>query len=281
MSYRCYSVSSLRRARAGIFDSVEALADFLLIACAESKDTASAIELVSNVLVHLAEFVELSGNVVILQLDDLGVLLESVLLSKVVNILASKSLVSKLGLIKILAVEDELVITVLKAGLKLSDLSCHVEVAGSSKFVFLSQLIIVSGSLLTITSEKETVAVKTSVNILLSGNFLLYIFEKELLVAKIVTSRINNLLGIFDSHANTRHVIVKCLKSIRLVSSFTDSALIEILELSNLSPVVLSLKLKYFHLLFQVGGLKSEIRVSIALFGVILVQSQRFEVAVV
>jgi len=142
------------------------------------------------------------------------VLLEGVLLGKVINILTPQSLVCELALVEILAMKDQLVVAVLKAGLKFSDLGCHIEVAGSSEFVFLSQFIIVSGGLFPVTSEKETVAVKTRVNIFLSCDFFLHIFEKELFVAKIVTSRINNLLGIFNSHVDARHVVVKCLKSI-------------------------------------------------------------------
>lgn len=83
------SVSALRGARAGIFDAVEALTDLLLIAGAEAKHSASAVELVADILVHLAEFVKLSGNVIVLELNNLSMLLKGILLSKVVNVLAT------------------------------------------------------------------------------------------------------------------------------------------------------------------------------------------------
>ena len=90
------SVSALRGARAGIFDAVEALTDLLLVAGAEAKHSASAVKLAADVLVHLAEFVELSGNVIVLELDNLSMLLKGILLSKVVNVLATKGTVSYL-----------------------------------------------------------------------------------------------------------------------------------------------------------------------------------------
>jgi hypothetical protein len=109
----------------------------------------------------------------------------------------------------------------------------------------------------------------------------LHILEKELLVAEIVASGINDLLSIIDSHINTGKVVVKSLKSIGLISSLSDTVLVEILQFSNLSKVVLSLELEDLNLLLKVSGLKSEISINIALLSVILVQSEGFEVAVV
>ena len=109
----------------------------------------------------------------------------------------------------------------------------------------------------------------------------MHILEKELLVAEIVASGINDLLSIIDSHINTGKVVVKSLKSIGLISSLSDTVLVEILQFSNLSKVVLSLELEDLNLLLKVSGLKSEISINIALLSVILVQSEGFEVAVV
>jgi len=99
----------------------------------------------------------------------------------------------------------------------------------------------------------------------------LHILEKELLVAEIVASGINHLLSIIDSQINTREVIVKSLKSIRLIGGFSDAALIKILKLGNLSEIVLSLELENFDLFFKVSSLKSEVSIDIALLCVILV----------
>jgi hypothetical protein len=102
---------------------VEALSDLLLVAGTEAEHTAASVQLVAHVLVHLAEFVELSGDIVILKLDNLGVLLESVLLSKVVNVLTAEGVVSHLGLVEILSLEEELIVAVLKTSLEFTDLS--------------------------------------------------------------------------------------------------------------------------------------------------------------
>ena len=109
----------------------------------------------------------------------------------------------------------------------------------------------------------------------------MHILEKELLVAEIVASGINDLLSIIDSHINTGKVVVKSLKSIGLISSLSDTVFVEILQFSNLSKVVLSLELEDLNFLLKVSGLKSEISINIALLSVILVQSEGFEVAVV
>ena len=43
----------------------------MLVASTESEDSAPAVELVADVLVHFAEFVKLTGDLVILDLNDL------------------------------------------------------------------------------------------------------------------------------------------------------------------------------------------------------------------
>lgn len=79
----------MRGSAASVLDAVEALLKFLLVAGAQSEDAAAAVKLVSDILVHLAELVKLAGNVIILQLHNLSVLLQSVLLSEAINILAA------------------------------------------------------------------------------------------------------------------------------------------------------------------------------------------------
>ena len=83
------SVSALRGARAGIFDAVEALTDLLLIAGAEAEHSASAVELAADILVHLTKFVKLSGNVIVLELNNLSMLFKCILLCKVINVLTT------------------------------------------------------------------------------------------------------------------------------------------------------------------------------------------------
>ena len=69
------SVSALGRAGTSVLDSVEALSDLLLVAGTEAEHTAASVQLVAHVLVHLAEFIELPSDIVVLDLDDLCVLL--------------------------------------------------------------------------------------------------------------------------------------------------------------------------------------------------------------
>jgi hypothetical protein len=96
----------LRRSRPRILDAVEALTEFLLVASAETEDAAAAVELVADVLVHLAELVKLPRDVVVLQLNDLGVLLQRVLLSEVVNILTAEGLVGYLRLLEVFSLKE-------------------------------------------------------------------------------------------------------------------------------------------------------------------------------
>ena len=88
----------------------------MLVASTESEDSAPAVELVADVLVHFAEFVKLTGDLVILDLNDLRVLLEGVLFSKVVNVVAAESRVSVLVSFEILSQEEQLVLSVFKTG---------------------------------------------------------------------------------------------------------------------------------------------------------------------
>ena len=96
----------MRRSRPRILDAVEALTEFLLVASAETEDAAAAVELVADVLVHLAELVKLPRDVVVLQLNDLGVLLQRVLLSEVVNILTAEGLVGYLRLLEVFSLKE-------------------------------------------------------------------------------------------------------------------------------------------------------------------------------
>ncbi len=100
------SVSSLRRSGSSVLDAVEALTEFLFVAGAETENAAAAVELVADVLVHLAELVELSRDVVVLQLDDLGVLLEGILLSEVVYVLTAQGLVRELRLVQVFSLKE-------------------------------------------------------------------------------------------------------------------------------------------------------------------------------
>ena len=147
------SVLALGRARTGVLDSVEALSDLLLVAGAQTQHAAASVQLVAHVLVHLAEFVELSGDVIVLDLNDLSVLLEGVLLSEEVDVLASEHGVRGLVRVEVLALKVELVLSVLETSLELSDLGGHVEVASVLELVLLSQLVQVSHLLVSVASQ--------------------------------------------------------------------------------------------------------------------------------
>ncbi len=103
----------MRRAAASVFDPVEGLLEFLLVASPESEDAAAAVELIAHVLVHLAELVQLTCNVIVLELNNLCVLLQGVLLGQVVYVLSAENLVVNLALLQILTLEEELILTVL------------------------------------------------------------------------------------------------------------------------------------------------------------------------
>ena len=88
----------------------------MLVASTESEDSAPAVELVADILVHFAEFVKLPCDLVILDLNDLRVFLEGVFFSKVVNVVAAESRVSVLVGFEILSLEEQLILSVFKTG---------------------------------------------------------------------------------------------------------------------------------------------------------------------
>lgn len=132
---------------------MEALSDLLLVASAQAKNAAASVQLVANILVHLAEFVELSGNVIILDLNDLCVFFECVLLSEEVDVLSPEDGVGGLVGVEVLALQVELVLSVLETRLELSHLGRHVQVAGVLKLVLLSQLVQVRHLLVSVASQ--------------------------------------------------------------------------------------------------------------------------------
>jgi hypothetical protein len=132
---------------------VEALSYLLLVASTQSQHSAASVQLIADILVHLAEFVELSGNVIVLDLNDLSVLFKGVLLCEEVDILASKDGVGGLVGVEILALQVELVLAVLEARLELSHLGRHVQVASVLELVLLSQLIQVGHLLVCVASQ--------------------------------------------------------------------------------------------------------------------------------
>lgn len=76
-------------------------------------------------------------------------------------------------------------------------------------------------------------------------------------------------------------IVVESLEAVGLVGGLAYAALVEVLELLDLPPVVLALQLVDLDLLVEVGGLESQLGVSVALLGVVLVQAQALEVSVV
>jgi hypothetical protein len=171
------SVSALGGAGASVLDSVEALSDLLLVAGTEAEHTAASVQLVAHVLVHLAEFIELASDIVVLDLDDLCVLLECVLLSEEVDVLATEDGVGGLVGVQIFPLQVELILAVLQACLKFSHLSCHVQVACILKLVLLTQLVQVAHLLVSVSAQQCTVVSKTGVQVLSSGDLLLDIIK--------------------------------------------------------------------------------------------------------
>ena len=80
---------------------------------------------------------------------------------------------------------------------------------------------------------------------------------------------------------NSGEIIVKSLETILLVGSFADLALIEVLQLGNFAPVVLSLKLEHLNLLVKVCCLKSQFSIVVSLLVSLFVKSKAFKVAVI
>lgn len=125
----CCSVSSLRRAGTGIFNSEEAVSKFVLVLASDTEHSASSIKLLSHVLVHLAEFVELSGDVLILQLQHLSMLLIGVLLGEVVDVEAALLRVLRLRVLQILPLQEQRLFAVLQSDLEVAHLSTEVQVS--------------------------------------------------------------------------------------------------------------------------------------------------------
>jgi hypothetical protein len=119
------------------------VAEFVLVAGAEAENSRTAVKLVAHVLVHLAEFVQFTRNVVVLELHHLGMLLKGVLLREVVHVLTTEGIICHLRLLEVLSLKEELVIAVLQAGLKFSHLSGHVKVACTCELVLLAKIVVV------------------------------------------------------------------------------------------------------------------------------------------
>jgi hypothetical protein len=75
--------------------------------------------------------------------------------------------------------------------------------------------------------------------------------------------------------------IVERLVSVAVLSGLADSLLVHVLELADLAPVVLSLEFEDLNFLVKVSGLQAEVAVDVALLGVVLVETEALEVAVV
>ena len=148
-----FSVPALRRARASVVNAVEALSEVVLVASAESEDSAPAVELVADILVHLAEFVKLAGDLIILDLNDLRVLLEGILFSKVVNVVATESRVCVLVCFKIFSLEEQLVFSVFKTGFQFAHLKTKVLIARCLELVILAELIEIGCLLVSVSAE--------------------------------------------------------------------------------------------------------------------------------
>ena len=115
----------------------------MLVAGAEAENSRTAVKLVAHVLVHLAEFVQFTRNVVVLELHDLGMLLKGVLLREVVHVLTTEGIICHLRLLEVLSLNEELVIAVLQASLKFSHLSSHVKVASACELILLAKIVVV------------------------------------------------------------------------------------------------------------------------------------------
>ena len=112
-----HSVLALGRARAGILNTVEALSNLVLVAGAQTQNPAASVKLVAHIFVHLAELVKFASDIVVLDLDDLGVLLERVLLGEEVNVLAAEHCVGGLVGVKVFPLNVKLVLAVLETSL--------------------------------------------------------------------------------------------------------------------------------------------------------------------
>jgi hypothetical protein len=117
---------------------VEALAELVLVAGAKTQDAAAAVELVADILVHLAELVELAGDLLVLGLNNCGMLLQGVLLCQIFNVMAAKCSVGMLVGFYVLSLKEELVLAVLKPGLQVADLKSEVMVACTLELVVLA-----------------------------------------------------------------------------------------------------------------------------------------------
>ena len=68
---------------------------------------------------------------------------------------------------------------------------------------------------------------------------------------------------------------------VRLIRSFADTLLVELLQLCNLAPIVLPLKLQNLDFLIEISGLKAKLYVHISLLGIVLVQAKALEMTIV
>jgi hypothetical protein len=76
-------------------------------------------------------------------------------------------------------------------------------------------------------------------------------------------------------------IVVEALEAVGLVGCLSHSVFVEVLQLLDLPPVVLSLQLQHLNLLVEVGCLESQLRVPVALLGVIFIKPEALEVSVV
>ena len=87
-------------------------------------------------------------------------LLKSVLLSKVVDVLSTKSTVCLLAGVEVFTLKVELILAVLETSLELADLSHHVEVSSNLELILLTELIEVGDLLITITTKENSITTK-------------------------------------------------------------------------------------------------------------------------
>lgn len=196
------SVASLGRSGPSVVHAVEALSQLVLVASAQTQDAAPAVQLVADILVHLAELVELAGDLVVLRLHNRGVLLKGVLLCQVVHVVRAKGSVRVLVCLQVLPLKEELVLAVLEASLEVADLQRQVMVASALELVVLAEFVEVGNLFVGIAPEDARVASQAPIKVLGTSDLLLDIFEEQLLVAEVVGASIDELLSVVDAQVH-------------------------------------------------------------------------------
>ena len=130
-------------------------------------------------------------------------LLEGVLLSEVFNVMSTESGIGMLVSLQIFALQEQSIVSLLKASLKFSHLSAQVKVAGSLEFVVLSKFVKIANLLVGVSAELTGVRLKACVQVLGAEDLLLDILKEELLVSELVAASINDLLGVIDSQVHS------------------------------------------------------------------------------